>query len=195
MLILFNLGELCPHVQEAPKPQKPGAGSLGEGRGRTSAALRQELRPALSLPVAILWCQQQPEALQRRHLPGIVVSPVDSNKPKRLQRCGLNGHGWETTPKRVSGCPLPTTHSYHLSRASTSVIWGGRAAQLGGLNLPSMGRGKQHPSFRHQWAPCLSNTAVRLQPSKCNSYTSMHKHTGCTESLVLHLKHIHIFIT
>lgn len=115
--------------------------------------------------------------------------PGEHRQAEVTAQRGPNGHGWETTPKRAAGCPLPTARCCHLSRASTGVVLGGREAQL---NLPITGSGKQHPSFGHWWAPRLPDTAVRAQPSKGSLCTLTHKHTGCTASSALHLKHRHV---
>lgn len=112
------MDEFHPHKQEALKPQMPGTGSP---RVKTSSFLTHHQ------------CQQQQEASQRRHFSGLTVTSVDINKPKGLQRCVMNGHGWEQPQNGPLDAPSQPHAPVTFLMLASVWLWvpGGSAGRAG----------------------------------------------------------------
>lgn len=137
----------------------------------------QELKPALSWPITsassnwklfregnsltLLWLQQT--STSQSDCRDVSWMDTGGNNPR-------TGH-WMPPPNYMLLSPFSCWHQCDFR----SLV-----AQLGRMDFPRMGRGKQQPSFGHWWVPHLSDMAVRLQPLYFHAQT----HWLCWEFII-----------
>lgn len=144
----------------------------------------QELKPVLSWPITRASISWNPHSggtsLALQLLQWILTSQSDCRDVSWMDMGGND-------PKMGHWMPLPSL-TLLLPFSCQNQWLRGPGGSAGRAGPPQDGEGEAAALL---WA-VMGDRATRLPPSKCNPYTSMHKHTGCAKSSPSHLKCTHI---